>query len=51
LEGWRGKKQLGGLERREKKKIVFCSGYNAPSLFRNLLKMCLTCRVRGTLQT
>ena len=51
LEGWRGKKQLGGLERRGKKQIVFCSGYNAPSLFRNLLKMCLTCRVRGTLQT
>jgi hypothetical protein len=42
LEGWRGE---------GRKKIVFCSGYNAPSLFRNLLKMCLTCRVRGTLQT
>lgn len=30
------------------RQIVFCSGYNAPTLFRNIQKMYLTCRNHGT---
>lgn len=32
------------------KKLVFCSGYNAPSLYRNMQKRSLTCKERGSLQ-
>ena len=31
--------------------LVFCSGYNAPILFRNLQQRTLACREHGTLQT
>ena len=31
--------------------LIFCSDYNAPTLFQNLQKMSLTCRERCTLQT
>ena len=30
--------------------VVFCSGYSAPTLFRNLKKRSLACRERGTLK-
>ena len=30
------------------RQIVFCSGHNAPTLFRNIQKMYLTCRNHGT---
>jgi len=33
------------------KNVVFCSSYNAPTLYLNLLKRSLACRERGTLQT
>ena len=32
-------------------KLVFCSGDNAPTHFRNLQKVYLACRERDTLQT
>jgi len=34
-----------------KTNLVFCSGYNAPTLVRNLQKRSLVCRERGTLLT
>ena len=40
MEGWAGRNHL-----------VFCSGYNAHALFRNLQKRSLTCKKRETLQT
>ena len=41
-------KKYEELDRDEQ--LVFCSGNEAPNLFRNLHKRCLACKERDTLQ-
>ena len=51
MDGWTGPTTFDATKKLKRdEKLVFCSGNDAPTLFRNLHKRCLTCKDRDTLQ-